>query len=120
MTDLQNVGEDMVLHGCVMHTNGATANLDAVQHEVVVLAANLGAMSTSALCCKGEKDGTNLVDAPIVHLGYVLPHWRGKGVVGAAPAAVREELLVLVRVGEQRELGYPQEVACVGRERQVP
>ena len=120
MTDLQNVGEDMVLHGRVMHTNGATANLDAVQHEVVVLAANLGATSTSALCCKGEKDGTNLVDAPIVHLGYVLPHWRGKGVVGAAPAAVREELLVLVRVGEQRELGYPQEVACVGRERQVP
>ena len=71
-------------------------------------------------CPKNAGIRTDLVNAAIVHLGYVLPHWRGKGVVGAAPAAVREELLVLVRVGEQRELGYPQEVASIGRERQVP
>ena len=50
MTDLQNVGEDMVPHGCVMHTNGATANLDAIQHEVVVLAADLWKTSTSVMC----------------------------------------------------------------------
>ena len=39
--------------------------------------------------------------------------------VRAAPAPVREEVLVRVRAREQRELRHPEEVR-VRRERQVP
>ena len=33
--------EDIILHGRVMYTNGASADLDAVQNEIIMLPSNL-------------------------------------------------------------------------------
>lgn len=38
---LQDVREDVFLHGSVVHPNRATPDFDPVQHEVIVLSANL-------------------------------------------------------------------------------
>jgi hypothetical protein len=40
-TNLENVRKDMVLHISIVHSNGAAADLDPVENQVVMLPPNL-------------------------------------------------------------------------------
>ena len=49
-TNLQDIRKDVILHGRVMDSHGATPYFGAVQYEVVVLAADLTFPNVTMMC----------------------------------------------------------------------
>ena len=93
LRDLEDVLEDALLDGRVMDADRAAAEFDAVEHDVVVLAADLGGVG-------GEQ-------------GLVFDDRGGERVVGG-------EVALLFLVPEhQREFDDPEEVVLVGRQGQA-
>jgi hypothetical protein len=53
-------------------------------------------------------------EIPFYELLDILPHWRRKGVMRTAPAAVSEKFFVRIGASEKREFCDPEEVGFLG------
>jgi len=88
-TYLEHVPKHIFLHFVVMYPYRTTANLDSIQHDVVVLTTN----SAIVACIERRQ---------------VLVHRGGKWMMSATPLPpARHEFLLLVVTREQRELRNP-------------
>lgn len=108
---LEHFTQDVFLQLCVVDSDGSAADLHAVQHEVVVLSSNLTS-DIQKLAERSPMFRANtyevLLSAP--EILQVLVHRRRERMMAAAPAALGHQVLVFIRMREQREFGDPQEV----------
>jgi len=105
--NLKHFFENKFLHGSIVYSDGTSANFHSVQNEIVMLTTDLFGEFT--MTKHREQETSYKAKIASYEIANIFTHRRGKGMMGAAPAAASKKFLVGIGTSEKRKFCDPKE-----------